>query len=132
MTINEIAVLIGGALLGYWIVSSMLWSKKDGVTARRDDGVDANSSWGSREGSEPPGPESSSSRNDEGTERNWFVILEIAETASNSEITAAYKKMMSQYHPDKVATLGQELQLLAERKSKQINAAYDYAMKRRA
>jgi DnaJ like chaperone protein len=38
---------------------------------------------------------------------------------------------MSQYHPDKVATLGQELQDLATQKSQQISAAYREALKAR-
>lgn len=35
---------------------------------------------------------------------------------------------MSQYHPDKVASLGPELRDLCERKTKEINTAYDQAM----
>ena len=35
---------------------------------------------------------------------------------------------MSEYHPDKVASLGKEIRELAERKSKEINAAYRDAL----
>lgn len=35
---------------------------------------------------------------------------------------------MSQYHPDKVASLGPELRDLCERKTKEINTAYDQAI----
>jgi DnaJ-domain-containing protein 1 len=31
---------------------------------------------------------------------------------------------MSQYHPDKVATLGPEIRALAEQRAKELNAAY--------
>lgn len=35
-------------------------------------------------------------------------------------------KRVSEYHPDKVATLGEELRKLAEEKTKQINEAYEH------
>lgn len=44
------------------------------------------------------------------------------------EIRRSYKTLMSQYHPDKVAELGDELKRLAERKSKEINSAYQQAL----
>lgn len=53
----------------------------------------------------------------------WFVVLGVAATASIEEITKAYKTLISQYHPDKVATLGPKLKMLAEKESKKINAA---------
>jgi DnaJ like chaperone protein len=36
---------------------------------------------------------------------------------------------MAEYHPDKVAQLGEELRILAEAKSKEINAAYSEALR---
>lgn len=59
---------------------------------------------------------------------SWFVVLQVGEDASIDEITRSYKKLISQYHPDKVATLGYELRVLAESKSKQINSAYESAL----
>lgn len=59
----------------------------------------------------------------------WFLILEVAHGATREEIERAYKIKISQYHPDKVAQLGIEIRELAEAKSKEINAAYDYAMR---
>jgi DnaJ-domain-containing protein 1 len=61
----------------------------------------------------------------------WFRVLEVPQTASKEEIVAAYKQKIGEYHPDKVAQMGEELRALAESKSKQINAAYEAAMKRR-
>ena len=60
---------------------------------------------------------------------NWFLILEVSETAPLAEISASYKRIIRQYHPDKVASLGKELRELAEIKSKQINSAYQFAQK---
>ena len=61
----------------------------------------------------------------------WFRVLEVPQTASREEIVSAYKQKISEYHPDKVAQMGEELRALAESKSKQINAAYEAAMKLR-
>jgi DnaJ like chaperone protein len=36
---------------------------------------------------------------------------------------------MSEYHPDKVAHLGDEIREIAARKSKEINAAYEEAIR---
>lgn len=59
----------------------------------------------------------------------WFRILEVSQGATKEQIVAAYKQKIRQYHPDKVAQMGAEIRELAEFRSKQINAAYDYAMK---
>jgi predicted lipid-binding transport protein (Tim44 family) len=55
-----------------------------------------------------------------------FEILGIHPGASKEEIHAAYRKLSQQYHPDKVAHLGQEFQELAKEKFVEIQAAYDY------
>jgi len=57
-------------------------------------------------------------------------ILGLNSTAKTNEIKKAYRKLMSDYHPDKVSTLGEALQKLAEEKSKEINSAYDLLKKR--
>ena len=61
----------------------------------------------------------------------WHIILGVPPNAHISLISDAYKTMISQYHPDKVAALGPELRSLAEKKSKEINAAYQYIRQRR-
>lgn len=57
--------------------------------------------------------------------RSPFEILNIPPDADQKEIRAAYRKLASQYHPDKVAHLGDEFQKLAEQRFKEIQAAYD-------
>jgi len=64
--------------------------------------------------------------------RNAEITLDIALTALGLsqgatlvEVKSAYRARIREYHPDKVAHLGSELTELAERKSKEINAAYE-------
>lgn len=61
----------------------------------------------------------------------WHEVLGVSSAATREQITAAYREQISQYHPDKVARLGAEIRALAERKSAQLNAAYDQALKSR-
>jgi DnaJ-domain-containing protein 1 len=58
----------------------------------------------------------------------WHDVLNVPPHATVDEIRTAYKTLMSQYHPDKVASLGDELRTLAERKSKEITSACRQAM----
>jgi len=51
-------------------------------------------------------------------------ILEIHEGASPEEIKAAWRSAAKRYHPDRVASLGEEFRLMAEEKMKAINKAY--------
>jgi hypothetical protein len=53
-----------------------------------------------------------------------YEILGIAPSASPEVIQAAYKARMNEYHPDKVAHLGEDLQKLAHRKALEIQQAY--------
>ena len=59
---------------------------------------------------------------------NWWDVLGIPRAATIQEIRRAFREKMSEYHPDKVASLGKEIRELAERKSKEINAAYRDAL----
>ena len=54
-----------------------------------------------------------------------YRILEIDPGASNDEVKKAYRKMAVKYHPDKVATLGEDIQKAAEEKFKAISQAYE-------
>jgi hypothetical protein len=53
-----------------------------------------------------------------------FEILGVPRSASSDDIQAAYRARMMEYHPDKVAHLGAELQELAHEKAQQIERAY--------
>jgi hypothetical protein len=67
----------------------------------------------------PPQPQPRTESNDP------WAILGIAPGATPDQIQSAYRQLMRAYHPDRVQTLGLEIRELAERKAKQINAAYE-------
>ena len=60
-----------------------------------------------------------------------YKILEISPDATNDEVKKAYRKMAIKYHPDKVATLGEDVQKAAEEKFKAISLAYEAICKER-
>lgn len=63
---------------------------------------------------------------------DWaYRVFDLPETASDAEIDRAYRRLMGQYHPDRVAGAAPDLQKLAETKSREINAAYDRLQKLR-
>lgn len=54
-----------------------------------------------------------------------YRILEIDPNATDDEVRRAYRKMAVKYHPDKVATLGEDVQKAAEEKFKAVSQAYE-------
>jgi DnaJ like chaperone protein len=53
-----------------------------------------------------------------------YRILEIERGASQEEIKTAYRQLAGKYHPDKVEHLGNEFKVLAEKRFKEIQQAY--------
>jgi DnaJ like chaperone protein len=102
MNAVELVVAVLGVLVGYWVVS--LFLKPKAAPPVRSPSQPA-----------PAAPA-------------WNEVLGVSSDATSDQIQAAYRSLMSQYHPDKVASLGVELQTLAESKSKQIGAAYREGM----
>ena len=60
-----------------------------------------------------------------------YAVLEISPSATDDEVRSAYRRMAMKNHPDKVATLGPEVQKAAEEKFRQIQEAYERIKKER-
>ena len=60
-----------------------------------------------------------------------YKVLGIASTATDDEVRKAYRKLALQYHPDRVAKLGEDVRRAAEKKFQEINAAKERIYKAR-
>ena len=58
------------------------------------------------------------------TLKDPYRILGLEKTATDAEIKQAYRHLASKYHPDKVEHLGEEFRILAEKRFKEIQEAY--------
>jgi len=56
---------------------------------------------------------------------NPYSVLGLTSDASDAEIDQAYRRLISQYHPDKLAGAASDLRRQAETKAREINGAYD-------
>ena len=120
MTPAEIVISVVGVVGGYWVVSAFLNPSKPAPQSPQDEAV--------RPQPSPAQAFKDPSRVDA---TNWHEILEVAADADAAAIAAAYRRKISQYHPDKVAQMGEEIRAVAASKSQQINTAYDIGMKLR-
>lgn len=58
---------------------------------------------------------------------NWaYQALEIEPSATDEEVKKAYRRMAMKYHPDKVASAGDEVRQKATEKFRAINEAYEH------
>lgn len=62
------------------------------------------------------------------SKKSPYDILGVDINATKEEIHAAYRKLVKQYHPDRVAHLGKEFQDLANKKFIEIKDAYNTLM----
>ena len=68
------------------------------------------------------------SGNSQKTESNgmeyYYSVLGVPSAATDAEVKKAYRDMVRKYHPDMVSTQGESVQRTAERKTQEINEAY--------
>ena len=60
-----------------------------------------------------------------------YSVLGISSSATDDEVRTAYRKMAMKNHPDKVATLGPDVQKAAAEKFRQVQEAYEEIKKER-
>lgn len=59
----------------------------------------------------------------------YAKILGLEEPFELEEIKPRYRKIIAQYHPDRVTAMGPEIKEVAEKKAKEINEAYEHLRK---
>ena len=59
------------------------------------------------------------------TRDNPYRAFGLTSDASDAEVDQAWRRLISQYHPDKLAGAAPELQRQAEDRARELNAAYD-------
>jgi dnaJ domain protein len=60
-----------------------------------------------------------------------YKVLGLSSTATDDEVKVAYRKMALKHHPDRVATLGEDIRKAAEKKFQDINDAKERIFKAR-
>jgi preprotein translocase subunit Sec63 len=54
-----------------------------------------------------------------------YRVLGLTEDATDAEVDLAYRRLIAQYHPDRLAGAAAELRRQAEGRARELNAAYD-------
>jgi len=63
-------------------------------------------------------------------ELHFAETLGVEKPFEEEKVKAVYRKLIAQYHPDRVSALGAEIREVAEQKAKEINEAYEYFRKK--
>jgi DnaJ-class molecular chaperone len=56
---------------------------------------------------------------------NPYRVLGLTDEATDAEVDLAYRRLIAQYHPDRMVGAADELRRQAEAKAREINGAYD-------
>lgn len=75
----------------------------------------------------PEEPKKTASRN---TPAEEIFEIPVGQVLNKSELKKRYFELLKQNHPDKVASLGNDFKVLAEKKTKAINTAYEELKKK--
>ena len=56
---------------------------------------------------------------------NPYRVLGLTDEATDAEVDLAYRRLIAQYHPDRMVGAADELRRQAEARAREINGAYD-------
>lgn len=60
-----------------------------------------------------------------------YATLGVSSSASDEEVEQAYRRAMSEYHPDRVQNAAREIRDLAGQRAREINGAYEEIKRQR-
>lgn len=129
MSGQEIVVVLLGIFFGYLLVSKFIGAGKPKPNGQEAAEINRQREDKKSEQHQRHTDEPSKSKTEQALA--WHEVLLVPAHASMDDIRRSYKKLMSQYHPDKVASMAPELKHICEVKTKEINVAYDEAVKLR-
>ena len=72
-------------------------------------------------------------KNESDTDQEELLFAEtlgVEKPFEEEKVKAVYRKLIAQYHPDRVSAMGPEIREVAEQKAKEINEAYEYFRKK--
>lgn len=113
------------AILGYLYLRRSQRDKR-GTQGRAPDGrTSFQEGW--------KGPEGATDADTEPDRRldDPYQVLGVSPDASLEEIRSRYRELLLRYHPDRVQHLGKEFQDLADRRTKDLNAAFAAVLRER-
>jgi DnaJ-domain-containing protein 1 len=111
MSLMELVVSFFGLVVGYGVVSWLMGRGQPPREAPR---------------CEPPHRETP---RPETPKESWWSVLCVPEGSDLATAKVAYRSLIAQYHPDKVAGMGPEILKVAEAQSARINAAWEAAQR---
>ena len=60
-----------------------------------------------------------------------YTTLGVSASSSDADVEQAWRRKMSEYHPDRVANAAEEIRNLAEQRAREINVAYETIQQQR-
>ena len=116
MSLTTIVIMIVAAIVGYFLVSGLFpdTPKKQRISLSKDAAAGM--------------PEAAPRLDMAYIQQHWQQILGVAISATRHEISQAYQHKLAHYHPQNFTAFPPDMQLLAEQHTRQVQAAYKYAM----